>query len=62
MMNTHRSTFWPTISPTHTLTSPPSNLQVLIIPGGPGARSPDLGPEIAFIRSVFPKLQYLITI
>ncbi|KAK0654557.1 dj-1 family protein, partial [Cercophora samala] len=61
-MNPHRSLFWPSLTPTHTLSSPPPNLQVLLIPGGPGARSPDLGPELAFIRQIFPKLQYLITI
>ncbi|KAK4205606.1 class I glutamine amidotransferase-like protein [Triangularia verruculosa] len=62
MMNTHQSIFWPTITPTHTFSSPPSNLEVLIVPGGPGARSPDLAPELQFIREIFPKLKYLITI
>ena len=35
---------------------------MLLVPGGAAARSPDLGTEIEFIRAVFPKLQYLITI
>ncbi|KAK0741719.1 class I glutamine amidotransferase-like protein [Apiosordaria backusii] len=64
LMNTHSSLFWPTLTPTHTFSSlPPSHqIDVLIVPGGPGARSPDLLPEITFIREIFPKLQYLITI
>ncbi|KAK3997163.1 class I glutamine amidotransferase-like protein, partial [Cladorrhinum sp. PSN332] len=61
-MNPYGSDFWPSIQPTHTFDDPPTNLEVLIVPGGPGARSKDLVPEIQFIREVFPKLKYLITI
>jgi len=48
--------------PTHTYSVPPQSIDVLLVPGGAAARSPDLGTEIEFIRAVFPKLQYLITI
>ncbi|KAL9041213.1 MAG: hypothetical protein Q9214_004185 [Letrouitia sp. 1 TL-2023] len=48
--------------PTHTFaTAPP--LDVLLIPGGWGAHPPSkIEPEIAFLRSVYPSLQYLFTV
>ncbi|KAK4228377.1 class I glutamine amidotransferase-like protein [Podospora fimiseda] len=61
-MNPFQSDFWPTIQPTHTFSHPPTNLQVLIVPGGPGVRSNDLLQEISFIKQIFPSLEYLITI
>ncbi|KAK4184859.1 class I glutamine amidotransferase-like protein, partial [Podospora australis] len=60
-MNTFKSDFWPSLTPTHTFEQDP-DIEVLIVPGGPGARSPDLEPELEYIRTVFPKLRYLITI
>ncbi|SPQ27683.1 b2707364-5b90-458d-a729-c6cb5d7aed9b [Thermothielavioides terrestris] len=60
-MNRFNSSFFPSVVPTHTYDDDPP-LDVLIVPGGAAARSPDLGPELAYIRKVFPKLQYLITI
>ncbi len=35
---------------------------MLIVPGGPGVRSPDLEPEIEFVRKAFPRVRYLVTI
>ncbi|KAK4164995.1 class I glutamine amidotransferase-like protein, partial [Cladorrhinum sp. PSN259] len=61
-MNPYQSDFWPSITPSHTFAHPPKDLEVLIVPGGPGARSSDLQPEIDFIRKAFPRLRYLITI
>ncbi|AEO61577.1 hypothetical protein MYCTH_2070906 [Thermothelomyces thermophilus ATCC 42464] len=60
-MNKFNSSFWPRIVPTHTFADSPA-LDVLFVPGGAAARSPDLGPEIAYVRDVFPSLRYLITI
>ncbi|GAB1313344.1 DJ-1/PfpI domain-containing protein [Madurella fahalii] len=60
-MNRFNSTFWPSFVPTHTYADDP-DIQVLLIPGGGVARSPDLGPEIEYVRKVFPRLEYLITI
>lgn len=60
-MNKHNSSFWPRVLPTHTFADSPA-LDVLVVPGGLAARSPDLDPELAYIRDVFPSLQYLITI
>ncbi|KAK4149386.1 class I glutamine amidotransferase-like protein [Chaetomidium leptoderma] len=60
-MNKFNSSFYPTVVPTYTYADDPP-IDVLVIPGGAAARSPDLGPEIDYIKKVFPKLQYLITI
>ncbi|KAL2160091.1 hypothetical protein VTH06DRAFT_1746 [Thermothelomyces fergusii] len=60
-MNPFNSSFWPRVVPTHTFADAPP-LDVLFVPGGLASRSPDLGPEIAYIRDVFPSLRYLITI
>ncbi|KAL2810487.1 class I glutamine amidotransferase-like protein [Aspergillus granulosus] len=52
------------ILPTHTFSNPPP-LDVLLVPGGLGTRLLDSDPitsSIAFIRSVYPSLRYLITV
>lgn len=49
------------VVPTHTLASHPP-LDVLLVPGGRGTRSSDLGPELDFLRTVYPSLRYLITV
>ncbi|PKS09701.1 hypothetical protein jhhlp_004322 [Lomentospora prolificans] len=59
---------WPlTINPTMTFDDAlASNLDidVLLVPGGPGARAPieTLQPSIDFIKTIYPNLQYLITV
>lgn len=62
-MNPFNASFFPTINPTHTLETAP-DLDVLIVPGGLGTRAPDsvLGPLLDYIKTTYPKLQYLITI
>ncbi|KAF5338196.1 hypothetical protein D9611_014599 [Ephemerocybe angulata] len=59
---TMNTTFGESAVATHTFDSPPSDLEVLIVPGGLGTRSPDLEPEIDFIRTIFPSLRYLIAV
>lgn len=51
------------ILPTHTFADPPE-LDVLLVPGGQGARGSPLEilETIAFIRDYYPKLKYLITV
>jgi putative intracellular protease/amidase len=60
-MNKFNSSFFPAVVPTHTYADGPA-IDVLIIPGGAASRSPDLGPEIEYIKKIFPSLEYLITI
>jgi len=56
--------FGESIVPTHTLDNPPSNLEVLLVPGGVGTFFSDeeLNPYINFIKKTYPKLRYLITV
>ncbi|GAW15760.1 hypothetical protein ANO14919_051800 [Xylariales sp. No.14919] len=61
-MNAHNSSFWPTINPTHTFATAPDDMEVLIVPGGPGVRAPDVSPITDFIRDRYPKLRYLFSI
>ncbi|KAL4871475.1 hypothetical protein BDV12DRAFT_183843 [Aspergillus spectabilis] len=60
-INTQNSSFYPTLNPTHTLSTAP-DIDVLIIPGGPGARSPNINATVEYIAATYPKVQYLITI
>jgi transcriptional regulator GlxA family with amidase domain len=61
-MNPYNSSFWLTINPTHTFATAPDDLEVLIVPGGPGVRAPDVSPMTDFIRDRYPKLRYLLTV
>ncbi|KAI5776662.1 class I glutamine amidotransferase-like protein [Geopyxis carbonaria] len=56
------STFGQSVVPTHTLDAPPEDLQVLLVPGGVGTRSPDLVPEVEFLRTIYPKLEYIVSV
>ncbi|KAL3475930.1 DJ-1/PfpI family protein [Aspergillus californicus] len=60
-MNQFNSSFFPTIAPTHTLDNVP-DLDVLIIPGGLGTRSPFINKTIDWIAETYPKVEYLITV
>lgn len=60
-MNPMNSSFFQSVVPTHTIKDAP-DLDVLIIPGGIGTRAPDLNATIDYIRTTYPKLQYLITV
>ncbi|KAH6897610.1 DJ-1/PfpI family protein [Coprinopsis sp. MPI-PUGE-AT-0042] len=55
-------TFGSSVIITHTFSSPPPDLEVLIVPGGIGTRGPELEPEVNFIRDTFPSLRYLISV
>ncbi|KAK2873959.1 hypothetical protein FQN49_001962 [Arthroderma sp. PD_2] len=60
-INRFNSTFGQAIMPTHTFDNAPP-LDVLLIPGGFGLRSPDLGPLLAYIKHAYPRLKYIITV
>ncbi|KAH7160744.1 DJ-1/PfpI family protein [Dactylonectria macrodidyma] len=61
-MNALNSSFFPQIQPTHTWATAPDDVDVLIIPGGLGTRSPYLTELIEYVKTTYPKLQYLISI
>ncbi|KFA51559.1 hypothetical protein S40293_03908 [Stachybotrys chartarum IBT 40293] len=67
--NVARSNFSQSVVPTHTFANPPEDLDVLFVPGGAGTRAvnspnPDLRLTelIAYIRDVYPSLQYIISV
>ncbi|KAH6891121.1 class I glutamine amidotransferase-like protein [Thelonectria olida] len=60
-MNKFNSSFFPVVQPTNTFDDD-LDLDVLIVPGGPGARSTSLDAELAYIKKMFPKVKILMTI
>lgn len=55
--------FSQSIVPTHTFDSAPDDIEVLLVPGGRGARPEEnILPAIDYIRRIYPKLRYLITV
>ena len=51
------------VVPTHTFADAPSDIEVLLVPGGYGTRQPDLAqPVVEFLRSAVPRLPYLLTV
>ena len=66
--NPFKSNFSQSIVPTHTFSSPPENLDVLLVPGGMGvgkdteADPSDLQEIFKYIDDTYPSLQYLITV
>jgi transcriptional regulator GlxA family with amidase domain len=62
-----RSPSWPsfhqTIVPTHTFDDAPSDIEVLLVPGGSGQRYEEEAKKAAdFIARVYPSLKYLLTV
>lgn len=60
-MNAFNSSFFPAVAPTDTFDDD-VDLDALIVPGGPGARNPDLAAELAYIRRTFPRVKLLVTV
>jgi putative intracellular protease/amidase len=55
--------FGQTVLPTHTLETAPEDLEVLLIPGGAGARDEDFTDRAAeYVRRAFPNLRFLLTV
>ncbi|KAF2205940.1 DJ-1/PfpI protein [Delitschia confertaspora ATCC 74209] len=55
--------FSQSIVPTHTFSNPPTDLEVLLIPGGFGTRDEkETEPVVEFIKSVYPRLRYVLTV
>jgi transcriptional regulator GlxA family with amidase domain len=55
------STVYPSITPTHTFNNAP-DLDVLIIPGGPGMRAPEMNATLAYIAKTAPNVKHVINI
>lgn len=60
--NPARSHFQLAVLPTHTYAHPPSDIDVLFVPGGGGERLGNITTTINFIRATYPKVKYLITV
>ncbi|KAH7390675.1 DJ-1/PfpI family protein [Pyrenochaeta sp. MPI-SDFR-AT-0127] len=60
-MNPLNSSVYPLLPPTHTFETAPE-LDVLILPGGPGWRNPNLNRTLEYIRKTAPKVKHIITI
>ncbi|KAJ9645845.1 hypothetical protein H2201_008202 [Coniosporium apollinis] len=57
------SNFGEAVVPSHTFSAPPPELDVLLVPGGLGTRDEtNIAPAMEFIKEVFPRLKYLITV
>ena len=61
-MNRFNSSAFVSIPPTHTYATAPSDIEVLLVPGGAGARAPNLNATLEYITATYPKLKYLITV
>ncbi|KAF5016686.1 hypothetical protein F66182_11556 [Fusarium sp. NRRL 66182] len=61
-MNRFNSSFWPTIPPTNTFDEDGLELDLLIVPGGPGARNPELKAVTDYIAKMYPRVKVLMTI
>ncbi|OTB02910.1 hypothetical protein M426DRAFT_190699 [Hypoxylon sp. CI-4A] len=52
-----------TVVPTHTFADAPDDIEVLLVPGGGGTRDPENVREVVeFVRRVYPRLNYLLTV
>ncbi|KAF4470466.1 hypothetical protein FALBO_2634 [Fusarium albosuccineum] len=60
-MNKFNSSFWPVVPPTATFDDD-LDLDVLIVPGGGGARNPDLKAVTDYIAKMFPNVKIFMTI
>lgn len=61
-MNPMNSSAFISVSPSHTFATAPSDIEVLLVPGGLGARAPNINGTLDYIVKSFPKLKYLITV
>lgn len=50
------------VVPTHTFSSPPPDMDVLLVPGGGGERVGNITDAIAFVRDTYPKVKHLISV
>ncbi|KAH3914226.1 hypothetical protein HBH56_100510 [Parastagonospora nodorum] len=60
--NHQNSNFWYSVNPTHTYANPPSDIEVLLVPGGGGVRLLNLTAQTDFVRATYPKVKYLLSV
>ncbi|KAI1268167.1 class I glutamine amidotransferase-like protein [Xylariaceae sp. FL1019] len=52
-----------TVVPTHTFDDCPEDIEVLLVPGGQGTRvEPIAAPAREFVKKMYPRLRYLLTV
>ncbi|GAB0131677.1 hypothetical protein EsDP_00000139 [Epichloe bromicola] len=57
------SHFEASINPTHTFDKPPRDIDVLLVPGGPGVRNASVSQAaVDFVRKTYPTVKYLLTV
>ncbi|KAG6024524.1 hypothetical protein E4U41_001759 [Claviceps citrina] len=57
------SRFEASVNVTHTFDDPPRDIDVLLVPGGPGVRHADLSRgAVDFVRRTYPRVKYLLTV
>jgi len=61
-MNKFNSSVYYNVRPDYTFATAPSDIEVLLVPGGLGSRSPTLNATLDFVSHRYPKLKYLITV
>lgn len=60
-LNVMNSSFSVSLNPTHTFDNPPPQIDVLLIPGGPGVTSGNVSAVVDFVRRTYPSVRYLLT-
>jgi len=61
-MNKMNSSWFPEVLPTHTYETAPRDLDVILVPGGIGSRSPYLNKTVDFLAEIGPKVDYFISV
>lgn len=61
-MNLANSTMHESIVPTHTFKEPPTDLEVLFVPGGAGTRNPNITEAIDYVKATYPSLKYIVSV
>lgn len=56
------SRFQLSVNPTHTFADPPSDIDVLFVPGGGGVRAGNVSAAVDFVRATYPRVRHLITV
>ena len=61
-MNKFNSSWFPQLLPTDTFETAPRDLDVLFVPGGTGARAPNLGKLESFVKEMAEKVTWFMSV